>query len=383
MDIALISLLLSIASLGLGFYIISILNRILVSQNQLDTQSISQEVLIGLLNQVNSLQDRQSNQLNNNHNKLIEVFHSKSQESQIQIQSKLDQSLNSLLNSTQQELEKINLITKNQLEIINHDVQKRLDENFARNIQSFDKVSQNLGELGQKAQSMIDSTKSIDRLNAIFSRTSSKSFGSFAEDYLESMLRDHLTLSSWDKQVSIPGTADKIDFVITLGDQRIGIDSKFPLTKYEDILSSPDSDNHKKLLRTAILNMAKDMSLKYYKHNFLAKIMLYIPSDSIYLISLEDQEFHRKLNSYKISLVSPNTLYPQLVFIKSYQFNITVSNNAQKIIDGLKEISRNIKGFRDEYTKLGDKLRLASQNYEASTRSLGQIENSILLLEDR
>lgn len=383
MDLSLIALIFSLITLVSSIYIILMLNNIQRSQSQIDTQSIAQEVLIGLLTQVNSVQDRQSSLLNSNHNKLIEVFNTKTQESQTQIQAKLDLSLNNLLNSTQLELEKINLITKNQLEIINHDVQKRLDENFARNLQSFDKVSQNLGELSQKAQSMIDSTKSIDRLNAIFSRTSSKSFGSFAEDYLESMLRDHLTASSWESQVGIPGTSDKIDFVITLGDQRIGIDSKFPLTKYEDMLASPDSDAHKKSLRNGILNMAKEMSSKYYKHNYLAKIMLYIPSDSIYLICLEDQEFHRKLNSYKISLVSPNTLYPQLVFIKSYQFNITVSNNAQKIIDGLKEISRNIKSFRDEYTKLGDKIRLAQQNYDATTRSLGQIENSILLLEDR
>jgi DNA recombination protein RmuC len=335
--------------------------------------SVSKNILVELLNKIADLKLGLTDQIN-----------SKSNASSVMIQEKLDTLTLNILRTTTNELTKLGNTTKDQLGIINLDVQKRLDENFARNLKSFEEVSKNLGQMEQKAQSMIESTKSIDKLNAIFSRTSSKSFGTFSEDYLESMLTEHLMQGSFKSQVSIPQSSDKIDFVITINGKNIGIDSKFPLTKYQDYLDSDTPNIAKKQLQNTILAMAKDISAKYYKQAFIDKLYLYLPSDSIYLLCMEDDgTFHKQLRNLKVTLISPNTLYPQLVLIANLQFQLNVSQNAENIIRGLKEITRNISSFREEYRKLGDKIRQAQTNYDQANNSLSYVERGIMELETK
>jgi DNA anti-recombination protein RmuC len=123
---------------------------------------------------------------------------------------------------------------------------------------------------------------------------------------------------------------------------------------------------------------------KTYHQNITNKD-LSISCDSIYLLCLEDegQSFHKNLRDHKVTLISPNTLYPQLVFITNLQFQLNVSQNAENIIKGLKEIRRNIGAFKDEYRKLGDKIRQAQTNYDAAGNSLNFVERGILELETR
>lgn len=380
----------------LSLYIIN-----LIQKGKTDSQGISREILVGLLKELQDVQNQLHQALMENNSKLsnnlerniselrikiLENLTQTSHQTQSHIQDKLDKASLNLLETTRIELSKISSSTKERLESINEQVQKRLDENFARNVRSFEQVSKNLGAMEQKAQSMIEATKSIDKLNNIFSRQSSKGFGGFAEDYLESMLRKYLLANSWQKQVRVPGSSEMIDFVIQLDDKIIGIDSKFPLTKYQDYLSA-DTDQEKKLRKNeflrAIVDMAKGISSKYYQNNFLDTLLLYLPSDSMLIECMEHQELLDKIHDFKVTIVSPHTLFSQLVIIQSYQLKAQVAGQAEEIIHGLKEVHRNIQAFREEYKKLGEKLRQAQTNYMQAEKSLTGVERNILLLEGK
>lgn len=327
---------------------------------------------------------------------LVSKINSENQKSQDNILNILNKTTLNLLEQSKIELDKISksntesingLITlsKSKLDQINQEVQTRLDENFARSLKSFEDITKNLGQIEQKAQRMIDSTKSVDKLNAIFGRTSSKAFGTFAESYLESVLKEHLDPQSYKSQVSIEGEVEKIDFVIYFGDKKIGIDAKFPLTKYSDFTNEEDPiikiQKRSEYIR-AVKEMAKDISKKYLKNHYLDNLLLYLPSDSMYLECLEEgDKFMDFMSKLKVSLISPNTLFPQIVLLQNYQTQIKISNSAGVIIKGLSNIRKNLTSFKNEYDKLGDKLRQAQNNFDSASRSLDHVDRNIKALE--
>lgn len=320
----------------------------------------------------------------------FEKIKTENQESLTKIQSslqeKLSQAVNSLVEVNNKNFELLSKTNQQRLDQINLDVQKRLDENFAQNLKSFQEVTKNLGQMEQKAQAMIESTKSIDKLNNIFSRTSSKAFGGFAENYLESLLSENLAYGTWSKQIKVPESTEIIDFVIHVDDKKIGIDAKFPLTKYQDYIEADlvDKESKRKEFLRAVMDMAKSISEKYYKNGFIDSLLMYLPSESMYnevLDTEKNQQVGEFLQKHRVSLTSPNTIFPQILLIKTYQFKLQVSQNAENIVKGLQQIKKNIGSFKDEYRKLGEKIRQAQQNYDQAERNLVGVEKNILLLE--
>ncbi len=395
----------------IGYLIYKLSSFLKNNQNQsnqlepINTQQISQEILLGMSDRMQNWQDKQNQILNQqslqtaeNTANLRVLVEQKIGEMQLDLTQNLNQNLNQNQDILQNRLEKSLLhtteIIKNNLEIlhrssqekldqINLDVQKRLDENFGRSLKSFEEVTKSLGQMEERAGAMIESTKSIEKLNQVFARTSSKAFGTFAEDYLESLLKEHLLAHNWDKQVKVPASTEIIDFVIKVNNYKIGIDSKFPLTKYQDYINSELSqrDQKRREYHASIVNMSSSISQKYYQNNFVDKLFLYLPSDSMYTDCLDNPKLVEIIQKHKVSILSPNTLFAQLAIIQSNQVRAHITDNAEQIIKGLGNIKRNIDSFRDEYRKLGDKLKQAQGNYEQADRALLGVENNIMLLE--
>ncbi|MEI6728442.1 MAG: DNA recombination protein RmuC [bacterium] len=382
---------------------------------QTDSKNLVNEILVGLLEKLNLNQQQQNEVLNQNsaktetkllelQNKLSQSFENQTQTQKLEfekiktenlselnkiqtsLQEKLNLAVQSLLEVNNKNFEALGKNNQQRLDQINLDVQKRLDENFAQNLKSFQEVTKNLGQMEQKAQAMIESTKSIDKLNNIFSRTSSKAFGGFAENYLESLLSENLASGTWSKQVKVPESTEIIDFVIHVDDKKIGIDAKFPLTKYQDFIEADlsDKESKRKEFLRAVMEMAKSISEKYYKNGFIDALLMYLPSESMYnevLDTEKNQQVGEFLQKHRISLTSPNTIFPQILLIKTYQFKLQVSQNAENIVKGLQQIKKNIGSFKEEYRKLGDKIQQAQQNYDQANRNLIGVEKNIMLLE--
>ena len=377
-----------------------IVNQVVLEINQSQTKNISQ-----ILEYINSSTSRQNRDISENQLKLEQRFG----QMQINIQSTLNNGLektqnsihdrlqNAILNlselnkaeldklhqSTSKSFELLSKANQDKLDQINQDVQKRLNDNFAQHLKSFEEVTKNLGEMKATASRMIDSTSSIDKLNNIFSRTSSKAFGDFGEKYLESILSENLSQSSWEKQVMVPGSQDKIDFVIKMDGKNIGIDSKFPVTKFQDYLDAP-LETKKQALKAffkGVMDMAQDISKKYSKSGFLDHVLIYFPSDSMYTEVANDEDTLMALQKLKIAPVSPVTIFPLIVMIRTYQFKETVNQNAEQIIQGLGKIKDHILVFQDEFRKLGEKIRQAQQNYDTADRSLTVVQTTVKKLE--
>ncbi len=356
----------------------------ITSANQVEFSRLQSALTEKILTTLADNQTRQLETIQRNSNFQTEETAKQMNQVRSIIQEQLSIAVKDLGETTKSNLEIMNKSNQTKLDQINDGVQKRLDENFAQNLKSVNQVMQNLGHIQSSAEKMIESTKSIDKLNTIFSRTSSKSFGDFGEKYLESMLREHLSDGSWDKQVKLSGSSEIIDFTISIDGKLIGIDSKFPLTKYSDYIDA-DSINsvsaRRDFLKTVQL-MGDSIASKYPVGKSLDILFLYLPSDGMYNEVVNDQQTVEYLLKRKVTVSSPSTIFPLILLIASYQFKAKINENADAIVKGLGQVKRNIDGFRDEFRKLGDKIRQAQQNYESADKNLLGVEKNILRLED-
>jgi DNA recombination protein RmuC len=291
--------------------------------------------------------------------------------------------LKSIQDLNKQSLDTIAKLNQDKLGQIQEEIERKLNDNLQQNLKSFEDVTKNLGHLQSTAQKMIESTSSIDKLNNLFERTSSKGFGSFGEKYLESLLGQYINRQNWSKQVKVPGSTEIIDFVIHYGEKSIGLDCKFPVTRYQDYLDAPAEQKrqaHQAYVR-AVIQMAGEISAKYSKVGFVDSLLMYLPSDGMYLEVVNIPEAMDKLRSYRVTLTSPTTILPLIGLIHEYEFKLNVQERAGDIIKGLQIVKKNVISFREEFRKLGEKIRLAQQNYDSADRSLVNVQNEVLKLE--
>jgi DNA anti-recombination protein RmuC len=128
--------------------------------------------------------------------------------------------------------------------------------------------------------------------------------------------------------------------------------------------------------------MAKDISNKYLEVDFVNVLFLYLPSDSMYNEVVNNTDVVNALQKLKVTPVSPATIFPLILIISQYQFKMQVTESADNIIQGLSHIRKNIDSFKDEFRKLGDKIRQAQDNYDKADKSLMGVEKNIYLLEN-
>ncbi len=302
---------------------------------------------------------------------------------QTSIQNSLSKAIMDLASLNNQNFANLQKANQDKLDQINLQVQNRLDQSFAQHQKSFEDVTKNVGQLQQMASQMISSTTSIDKLNNVFARTSSKAFGDFGERYLESLLTQSLHPSTWVKQVKMSYSQDKIDFVIYIDTQKIGIDSKFPATKYQDYLEA-SANNKTTALRDfykAVKTMAQDIATKYGKNLELDYLFMYLPSDGMYVTVVENLEIVSELQKLRVTPVSPVTIFPVISGAKNYQDNKYINENAKAIMQGLDNIKKNVASFQDQFRLLGDKIKQAQQNYDKAGQNLVGVEQTVMLLD--
>jgi DNA anti-recombination protein RmuC len=309
-----------------------------------------------------------------------QVVHSKSlSDIQTRIQTQLTEAISNINQQNKVNFDTLSKTNHDKLTEIQGEIDNRLNENLKRNLESFALVKEDIGKMQSTAQKMMESTKSVDKLNNIFERTNSKGFGQFSETYLETLLSEYLNTRDWKKQVSVPKSNDVIDFVINMGDKKIGIDSKFPVTKYQDYLNATVEEKSKYLKEylKSVKLMASDISKKYHKPGFIDVLLLFLPSDSMYVEVANDEETMNYLHSLKVTPICSTTIFPIIVVINNYIERAYINENAEQLLLGLQKISKNVVSFRDEFRKLGDKIRQAQENYDKADKNLIGLKSTV------
>jgi DNA recombination protein RmuC len=272
--------------------------------------------------QFDTVKEKQSLQLK----QLLEQSKQELETTRNQIQTQLSQSLTILNDTNKHNFDLLNKTNAERLDTIQLSVEKKLDENLRKNLESFGVVQEKLVEMRGSAEKMVKSTESIDKLNTIFSRSSAGGYGDFSEKYLESFFTDNLSDKNWVKQYTIPGTVERIDYVLTFGDHKIGIDSKFPLEVFRNWLEKNGSEKllASRDLNNAIKKMAEDISTKYEKTKHFDYVMMYVPTDSLYSYIVSNETLVSYLHKRKITPTSPNTILPLVILVQDYNFKLFI-----------------------------------------------------------
>ncbi|MGL4757978.1 MAG: DNA recombination protein RmuC [Patescibacteria group bacterium] len=376
----------------------SLLLTYLILKNRSSQSNDPTPLIISLSNTISDKFDKVNEKQKDHQFEIKEVLNTQNNEGREKIfssirvfQTEINEILTSAIQGLQQsnkiELDKLSSLSKHsfdqiyeannkKLEEIQKEIEKRLNENLENNLRSFKEVSNDLGNMKATAQRMIDSTSSIDKLNKIFDRTASKSFGGFSEQYLEQILEYHLK-GLWKKQATIKDGREMIDFVIEFDTVRIGIDSKFALTAYNDFINSEEGEKGQKLKEYlgATRNMATSISTKYGGH--FNHLLMFIPSDSMFAEVTSDQMTMDKLHRLRITPISPSTLLTVVYSISMMKDKIAINSNAHMIQDYLIKIEKSLYKFKEEYEKLGKKLKEAQDTYDKSNSHVNQVELQI------
>ncbi|WP_434323575.1 DNA recombination protein RmuC [Mycoplasma capricolum subsp. capricolum] len=300
---------------------------------------------------------------------LFYLIKTKNNDSKIDLTS-LKEKLETNKDLINKQIEKDNEITKTNLinlkDAVNkqkEDLTKSLDK-LEKNIQEFNKITNNINTIDKKVDT---SVKNINELSLIFKN--SKTRGNLGEFTLEWILTNVLGEKTdngiWQTQYKYKNSNVIVDAIIKtqINDKKIAIDSKFPLTK-ANILISESNDNYlykqaEGDFKQTIRNMIKELNNKYISNSEnVSSVIMFIPSEAIFeLIWSKFTDIFSEAIKNKIWICSPTTLpavlYSQQISIKEY-----------KISKNINEIQKLIKTITDDVKRLLDRNEKMSKIYE-------------------
>ena len=293
------------------------------------------------------------------------------------------------------QIEKLVIRTNEQIENIKQEIDehfkselsKKLDEHF-NNVQTKMKdLSENLVKFETLKSEVSDISKAFNNV---------KSVGNFGEILLDNILKDHFGNNNyWKKQVNISkininddindlddsDDKSRVDFVVKypIGKKEIRylpIDCKFPLIEYSKYYDITDKNERDKVLKdyiNKIKSYAKSISEKYIRKDVTTDFAwMYLPSETLYATALSNGNdlIGELWDIYKVGLVSPSTILPQLWIAIQANKKIEFSKSMDQILGLISSIRKNYnflvthlenskKKIKDSYKEVGIGLKNA------------------------
>ncbi len=211
-----------------------------------------------------------------------------------------------------------------------------------------------------------------------------KKIGNWGEMILERILeRSGLVRGEeYQLQVSVQneeGRRFQPDVVVYLPDEKhLLIDSKVSLIAYERLINSEEDDKRTVFLREHIAALRKHIRELSEKNYSAAKglqspefVLMFVPIEASFSLAVkEDLELFNDAWDRRIVIVSPTTLLATLMTISSLWKQAKQSKHAQLIADQGARLFDKIKGFLDDFEKIGDRLEQAQKSYEDAHKKL-------------
>lgn len=275
--------------------------------------------------------------------------------------------------------------TNERLQEIRANVEKRLQENLEQNFSAFKDMSKSLGDMKSSADQMLKVSQQVGELNHILA--SPKLQGNFGETALEKILSDILPPGAYEWQ---PRIAEGLqpDASIHIKDVRLCIDAKFPKDRIAALLNDAQDEAASTLARkemaSVIKAMASDIARKYVRPDLgtADQAFLFVPSESLYYEILKQPELVEHCRKIKISVVSPNTLAATLYAVALAFRGYEMQENAQKLLKSIQDMDRHFQNFRDDFGKVGQRLKQAQDDYDKAGRDLDRFDKTIHQLRD-
>lgn len=258
------------------------------------------------------------------------------------------------------DFDKMNDKMENRLRLINDAVNERLDQNFEKTNKTFTSVLERLSRIDE-AQKKIDNLSSdIVSLQSVL--TDKKTRGIFGEVnlyHIMSSVFGDKNNSIYKMQYTFPnGTI--VDCALFAPEPLglIGIDSKFPLEHYRQMvdksLSVEVRAQAEKLFKQDMKKHIDAIGDKYIINGVTSdQAILFLPAEAIFA---ELSAYHTELIEYaykrRVWIASPTTLISTLSTIQVIMKNIERDKYASVIHHELQLLSEEFKRYKDRWDKL-------------------------------
>ena len=255
--------------------------------------------------------------------------------------------------------------------------------------QALSNVSRDLGQLQESTRKIEEVGRNMSTLQDLL--RAPKMRGGLGEFFLADLLSQVLTSDRFTLQYGFRD-GERVDAVIHLSDRVVPVDSKFPLENFRKMGQATDAERaecRRAFTRDVKLHIDA-IAQKYIRpgegtYDFA---LMYIPAENVYYETIIKEDgvadekgiFQHALNN-RVIPVSPNSFYAYLQVILFGLRGLAVEQEAQKILEALMRLQRDMSAVREDFSKAGKQLSFAKDNFDKAEKHLSRFEDKLGAIE--
>lgn len=266
---------------------------------------------------------------------------------------------------------------------------QQVGEGLGQALQAVGEVRQQLGQLREASERIREVGQDISGLKEILQAPQFR--GGLGEFLLEEALAQIFPAEFYSTQYTFEN-GERVDAVLRIGKGLIPIDSKFPLDSFRRLVKAgaEGAESEMKLarrqFRADVRKHADDIAKKYIRprENFYDFALMYIPAENVYYEAIirEEHEADEKglfehAMARRVIPVSPNTLLAYLQVITLGLKGMKVEEQAQRILEGLRQLDVDLQKLQASFDKLGTQLQYAQSNFADAQKRLSDFSQHI------
>ena len=305
--------------------------------------------------------------------------------------SKNQDKLEAVLRTSLSDMQELNKV---KLEDIRIDINKKLDTSLNERLDaSFKNVGEQLNNLYVSLGELSKLENGVSSLNKTLSNV--KTRGIFGEMQLENILTDILPGTLYDKNVvtkkSSAANREAVEFAVRIPDKEINgaymylpIDSKFPSSYYDRIADAAADSNAEALkkavkeLEQRVKNDAKDIRDKYIDPpNTTDFGIMFLPTESLYAEVLRISGLVESCQqTYHVIITGPSTLAALLNSLSIGFRYMAVNRDSKRVLKLLSAI-------KTQYAALSDLIGKASDRIEKARKATDDLQHRADIINKR
>lgn len=267
-------------------------------------------------------------------------------------------------------------------EKLNNSLSQRLNESFGKIQQSLESVNLGIGEMRSLANGVGDLKKVLSNV---------KVRGGWGEIMLSSLLEQMLAPSQYMAQVQVrKGSKERVDFAVIMpgkndSDVLLPIDSKFPLEDYNKLIEASETldkdliDKCHKQLMKRVKDEAKSIKEKYINVPETTDFaIMFLPIEGLYAEVVRDIELMDTLqNQLKVVVCGPTTLTALLNSLQLGFKTLHIEKRSSELWQVLSTFKQEFEKFVQLLLKTQNKLGEANSTIELATKSSRKIAKKL------
>jgi DNA recombination protein RmuC len=177
------------------------------------------------------------------------------------------------------------------------------------------------------------------------------------------------------------------DVVVHLPERKeIVIDSKVSLVAWTDYVAAEDDAGREAALKAlvqAVRNHVNTLSDKDYTHlrgvRSLDFVLMFMPIEAAFMAAFQhDEKLFGDAFEKRIAVVTPTTLLATMRTVESLWRNERQNDNARRISDQAGKIYDKLRGFLEDFEKIGNQLATVQKSYDSARGKLSDGRGNLL-----